>query len=261
MTNDEFDACMRKLGAAVGKAMVADQVEMWANAFLHLPLAKFAEGLNASLRDWKFAGFPPIGFVAERCGLAGSGLSDDQAAVIAWGTVLKAISSYGSYVSIEWPDPIIAEAISTNCASWPALCAMTSEDLVRFQKPKFIESYKAHKAAGTKGTGVTLGLLAADASRAGYEPPQPVRIGSTAPKRIGGEVPRSAPAVPYKRLAVVGQVAQAMRVPEVDEPDHAPQRKPLEPPPALSAMQHNETAALVSAQKKMLELRYGKVDQ
>lgn len=258
MTDDEFDACMMKVAAAVGtgKTMVADQVEIWKNVFGKLPVEVFMRGISDSFRDYKFAGFPPIGFVAERCGAGASGLSDDQVAILAWDMVLKAMRTHGAYVSVQWPDPVIKAAIDTTAESWVAMCDMTTADLTRFVKPKFIEAYKAHKAAGTKGDGVSTGIIAADAGRFSLAAPAPVAIGAEFPRRISAEPLKGLPENPVKRLGVIDGFAKRLAVPADDGPLEVEKQR-REEPPELTPEQAAETRQLVEEQRKMLAMKFG----
>lgn len=164
MTNDDFDRSIAVLIAGVGRPMPEAQVDAWRACFGGLPVEKFRQGITAALRDWTFAGYPPIGFVAERCGMTKSSISDDQQAVLSWDTAFKAISKHGAYVSVKWDDPAIPAAIETVAESWVTFCGIETAELIRFVKPKFIEAWKAHRAAGTKGDAVSLGILSRSAA-------------------------------------------------------------------------------------------------
>lgn len=255
MTHDEFDDCMQVLCAGVGRRMEPATVVVWRECLEQLDCHVLRRAIAAALRDWTFGGFPPIGFVADRCGMPKSTIGDDHQAVVAWHTVYRAISKYGGYVSIDWGDAAIKAAIETVADSWVGLSGMETADLVRFIKPKFIEAWKAHKAAGTSGDTVTCGIHARDAARLGFTDPEVIRIGDETPKVIGfgiGDRKALPERPPEQRIAAVQRLAIAMNVPD-DEETTVTERH-IERRPVPSA---EETRDIYLAQRRALEVKYG----
>lgn len=261
MTHDQFDECIKLLCAGVGRKMEALQAVVWREALEHLDYAALKHGVSASLRDWTFGGFPPIGFVAERCGMPKATVSDDQRGVLAWDTVLHAMRSHGGYVSVNWDDPAIPAAIEAVAGSWAAMCEMESAELMRFVKPKFIEAWKAFRASGINRGTVSEGILARDAGRIGGEAPEPVRIGRDAPPVIGfGKGPVQALPAPDspRRLTVAASLADRLTVP----PDEAAEKFSREPPPVKEPVplpSDAEWQARAAAQRRALEVKYGPI--
>jgi hypothetical protein len=206
MTHDEFDRCIKVLIAGVGRQMPAETAVVWRECLGDLEFSQLKTGVTAALRDWTFGGFPSIGFVAERCGVPKATVSEDQQAVLAWDTVLKAIRSHGGYVSVKWDDPVIPAVIEAVAQSWPALCETPSDELLRFTRPRFLEAWKALRCSGVDGRGcVSAGIVARDAGRIGGEAPTPVPVGEHQPPLIGfgkdhwkHEADRLAPRLAYE---------------------------------------------------------------
>lgn len=258
MTHDEFDRCLAVLIAAVGRPMTEPQIDVWRECLVSLEFNALKRGITAALRDWTFGGFPPIGFVAERCGMAKAAISEDHQGVLAWDTVLHAMRTHGGYVSVNWDDPAIPAAIEAVGDSWAMLCEIETAELLRFVKPKFIEAWKAFRAAGINRGTVSPGILARDAGRIGGNDPAPVRIGGAVPAVIGfghGPLALPGPETP-RRLTVASALADKLTVPPDEleakfcrEPEPAKKKAPLPTP--------EETRARVEAQRRALEVKYG----
>lgn len=259
MTHDEFDRCMKVLAAGVGRPMEKMQAVVWRESLEGLEFDRLKRGITDSLRDWTFGGFPPLGFVAERCGIPKAAVAEDHHGVIAWATVLNAIGTYGGYLSVEWDDRAIPAAIEAVAGSWPALCEMESSELIRYIKPKFIEAWKAFRCAGFDRRSVSLGILARDAGRIGSSEPSPVRIGESVPSTIGfgGGQAKSLPA-PESPLGITlahSLSGQWNLPPNEGEERGLPERQPVKQKASLPTPE--ETRARFESQRLALEVKYG----
>jgi hypothetical protein len=247
MTAEEFERCMAVLIAGVGKPMPREQIDIWREFFADMSFADLKRGIVNCLRDYKYAGFPPVGLIRQAAGVSGGVVDADSAAVLAWDKVLKAIKYLGAYVTVEWDDGAIPGAIETIAGSWVQLCEQTSEQLTTWTRKAFCDAYKAHKTAQTPSTGTSQGLLASDAGRLGFEPPEPIRIGQEPPAAYGfggGQL-----------LTLTGPVGDiprltdelVKRMPQV-EPDSE-----IEPPPELTP---EEFVARKAAMSHALKVRF-----
>jgi hypothetical protein len=148
-------------------------------------------------------------------------------------------------------------AIETVADSWVTFCEIETAELIRFVKPKFIEAWKAHRAAGTKRDAVSTGILARDAGRLGYESPEPLRIGEQVPAVVGFLTEKTA-ALPLsdspRRLTVAASLADRMTVPPEEEVVTVPSKPPKEREPLPS---QEEWHGRLEAQKRALEVKYG----
>lgn len=214
MTADEFEKGMAVLINGVGRGMPSDQVDVWREMLIDLDFESFKRGVVAVLRDYRFAGFPPIGIIRQAAGAASGIVDADSAGLLAWDRVLRSIKSDGAYKSIQWDDPAIPSAIETAAGTWADLCLKTTEELHTWTKKTFVEAYRAHRAARTAGDGVSPGLIHADAGRIGFPKPEPVRPGDE-PKRLYGFDGDTEP----KRLPEPAQETLALPSPEDAEPD------------------------------------------
>lgn len=255
MTRQEFGKCTAFLSACLQRDIPKETQEVWFLILGELSKSDLERAIVAVVRGYKFSGLPPVSLFLQAAGTTVGIVDNDAQAVLAWDTAFRAISQYGGYVSVKWDDPAIPAAIETVAQSWPTFCEMLTEDLLRYIKPKFIEAWKAHRAAGTKRDSVSLGILARDAGRIGGESPEPVLVGKPHPSVIGfGNGPLLAlPGPDIPRLSVVGGLAESMAIPseETESPPCVPKREPSRLP---TDSEWQENAA---RQRRMLEVKYG----
>jgi hypothetical protein len=263
MTKHEFAQCIAFLGASLDRQISAETHRAWFLILGDMEKRELELAIVAVLRGHKFSGLPPVGLLLQAAGASVGIVDADAQAVLAWDTAFKAISKHGGYVSVKWDDPAIPAAIETVAESWVTFCGLETAELIRFVKPKFIEAWKAHRAAGTKGDVVSLGILARDASRLGYESPEPLRIGEQAPAVVGFLQEKHA-ALPSpdspRRLTVAASLADRMTVPP--EETVVVVDKPLKPPKQpVELPSQEEWHGRLEAQKRALEVKYGLLEK
>lgn len=195
MTDDEFEAGIAVLISGVGKPMTREQIDNWRMFFSDMSFEDFKRGIVLCLRDYKYAGFPPIGLIRQAAGVSGGVPDADSTAVIAWERVLKMMREHGAYRSIEWDDPAIPAAIETVAGSWPNLCEQTSEQLHKFTSRQFMEAYRAIRSHGSAGETTSEGVIAEHSGRNGFALPDYTRAGDE-PKRLYGFGGETVPALP-----------------------------------------------------------------
>lgn len=223
MTEIEFAKGMAFLGACLDRDIPQATVEAWFMLLGDLNKRDFDRAIVEVCRNHKFSGLPPVGLIRQAAGVSGGVVDADSAALLAWDKVRTAMRVEGAYKSIQWDDPAIAPAIDTVAGSWPELCG-TLTDQLDWKRKAFIDAYKAHRTARTQTSGVSVGILAQDAGRIGFEEPEPVRIGQepSGTYGFGGDL-----------LALPGPVGDvprlvdelAKRMPEIvpDEPERLPE--------------------------------------
>jgi hypothetical protein len=257
MTKEEFAVCMKFLGACLDREISADTHRAWYAVLGDMEKKALELAIVAVVRGHKFSGLPAIGLLLQAAGASVGIVDNDAQAVLAWDTAFKAISKHGGYVSVKWDDPAIPAAIETVADSWVTFCEIETAELIRFVKPKFIEAWKAHRAAGTKRDAVSTGILARDAGRLGYESPEPLRIGEQVPAVVGF-LPEKTAALPLsdspRRLTVAASLADRMTVPPEEEVVTVPSKPPKEREPLPS---QEEWHGRLEAQKRALEVKYG----
>lgn len=141
MTEREFIEGIAVLCSSVGKDMTADQMKSWRVMFDDLTGEQFRAGIIATIRSYKFAGFPPIGVIRENCGVIGGTITAKDRPTLAWEAVRRAINRVGGYDSPDFDDRHINAAIRA-IGGWVALCDSTSEELV-WREKDFLRNYSA----------------------------------------------------------------------------------------------------------------------
>lgn len=255
MTRGDFGKCMAFLNACLQRDIPRETQEAWFLILGTLEKTDLEKAIVAVVRGYKFSGLPPVSLFLQAAGSTVGIVDNDAQAVLAWDTAFNAISKHGGYVSVKWDDSAIPAAIGTVAQSWVTFCEMPTDDLLRFIKPKFIEAWKAHRAAGTNRNAVSLGILARDASRIGGDSPEPVRIGEQQPAVIGfgATDAKALPAPNVPLLTLAGGLAESITIPpdETESPAATPKREPSPLPT------DEEWRANAAKQKHLLEVKYG----
>lgn len=164
---------MVPLIASVGRQMPKEQADAYRVALGDLTRSELECGVLGAIRNYKFAGFPPVAVIREH---AGAVINDDEAALRAWSEVLKAMRTIGGYQSVRWSHAAIAAAIADVADSWAGLCETPSAELHSYVRPRFIASYKAAAKVQGDGEAVSRGILACDAGKFGAAEPDPVGL-------------------------------------------------------------------------------------
>lgn len=185
MTPSEFEQSIAVLIAGVGRAMPPAMVDAWRVALADLSADQLQGAIVRCLREYKFSGFPPVGQIREWAGVGEGGLRIEDRAALAWDRVLEAIRNVGAYRSVNFDDPAINATIRT-LGGWQDLCDAKSDELRQFIRPRFLESYRAHVAAGVNEAAAEplAGILASDAGRFGHIAPEPEQIDTQMPVSV-----------------------------------------------------------------------------
>ncbi|MEK9810206.1 MAG: DUF6475 domain-containing protein [Candidatus Nanopelagicales bacterium] len=199
MTDREFGECMVFLSAAVGRSMPEAQANAWRAICDDLTAIELQRGIVHALREHPVAGFPPIGNILKHAKPVVT-VDAETRAVAAWEGVLETIRKVGGYSTIQFDDPAVTATIRA-MGGWVRLTEQPTEELVRFVRPQFLQTYKALAATGVRAESAEplIGLLDADNLRKGIDPevPHVVRLG------LPGPTPRLLPGIfhPQKRIA------------------------------------------------------------
>lgn len=185
MTADEFEETIAVLIAGVGRRMEPKMVDAWRVALSDLSVEQLQAAIVKCLREYKFAGFPPVGQIREWAGAGEGGLRIEDRAALAWDRVLEAIRNVGAYRSVNFDDPAINATIRT-LGGWQTLCDAKADELRQFIRPRFLESYRANAAFGVSEAAAEplAGILASDAGRFGHIAPEPERIETQLPGAV-----------------------------------------------------------------------------
>lgn len=159
MTDLEIKQALAPMVAHVGKSMTNEQIRYWHQMLDDLPADVAKRAIIATLRDYQFAGFPPVGVVRRNAGAAAGGMSSGLRAQTAWSVARRSISSFGGYTSVQFDDPLTTATIRL-LGGWMTFCETPSgKDLDTWLQNRFIETYEsmmqcgieAHQAAPLMG--------------------------------------------------------------------------------------------------------------
>lgn len=156
-------------------------LELYAAVLSDLPEQAVLDAIAKAAGRCRFFPVP-----AELRELAGEHRGGDSA-IFAWEIAREAISSFGTYRSVAFDDPVINAAIRA-LGGWDVLCRMTSDD-APFRRKDFLAAYETCTRVGiTKEQAAPLpGLHEMSGTKV-----EPVRIGSGGPRLAPKEAARLA---------------------------------------------------------------------
>lgn len=217
MNRSEFAKCVALLSASVGKDMQQAQAEAWYLLLQDLTADELQAGIAGSLQAHTYGGFPPVGLIRQhaRPALQGLKCDADTAALAAWSGVVDAMRSLGGYASVDF-GPVV-NAVVRSLGGWVRLTEQPSEDLLRFVRPQFLQTFKALSAVGVREAEAAplAGLADIDNSRKGL----PVQEAKPVDLRLPGAAPRVLPALTAPR--------QRLRIAATDDTDPGTLAEPL----------------------------------
>ncbi|MEL6544368.1 MAG: DUF6475 domain-containing protein [Myxococcota bacterium] len=109
-----------------------------------MPIDAFRAACRRAVRECKFMPKP-----AELRQLGGE-LNGSSRALSAWQELERALSSVGSYQSVDFEDPAINAAVR-GLGGWVYLCQRETEELNRFIQPRFMKAYESYFDNGVGG--------------------------------------------------------------------------------------------------------------
>lgn len=122
MTDDEIKQVLAPLPIHVGKELTFKQIRYWHEMLNDLPFEVARQAIIVTLRDYQYAGFPPVGLVRKNAGATqGQALSSSDRARIAFAAVKSAVAKYGGYATVIFDDPIVTAAIR-HLGGWVRIC-------------------------------------------------------------------------------------------------------------------------------------------
>lgn len=193
MNRTEFGRAMAMLSASVGKPLPTEQVEAWHLLLGDLTRHELQAGIVAALNAHTYGGFPPVGLIRQhaRPELRALACDVDTAAVSAWTGVVNAMRTHGGYATVDF-SPVV-NAVVRALGGWVRLTEQPSEDLLRYVRPQFLQTFRALTAAGVREneSAPLPGIEDLDRARKGLPvaPPKPIDL------RLPGPAPRVLPAL------------------------------------------------------------------
>lgn len=171
------------LSATVGREVPKPQAEAWYQILGELEPIELQRGIVAALREHPVAGLPPVGNILKHARPVVS-VDAETRSVAAWEGVLQAIRKVGGYQTVQFDDPAVTATIRA-LGGWVRLTEQPTDELVRFVRPQFLQTYRALSAAGVRAESAEplIGLLDAENLRKGVdaEEPRMVRLGLPGP--------------------------------------------------------------------------------
>lgn len=128
-------------------------------------------GVKLAVSECEF--MPTPAKLRELCG----SLTHNARALHAWNAAVAAIPKHGAYRSVEFDDPLI-NATVRSLGGWTAFCWKDSEELHKWTKKDFVQTYVTFLKSGVGGElcGHLAGECEKENSRTGFALPEPERI-------------------------------------------------------------------------------------
>lgn len=138
----EFARLLVTTGKYYGRDFTPDLVEMYWNGLADIDLAAIRQALNLHIQNPDTGQFlPKVADIRKAIG----GTTQD-AALIAWAKVHKAIRTAGGWVDVVFDDPLI-HAVVVDMGGWTKLCE-TLEDELPFRAKEFENRYRGYARNG-----------------------------------------------------------------------------------------------------------------
>ncbi len=150
MTESELAAALAPMVAIVGKPMTQEQIKAWHLMLDDLDVDTVRRGVVATMRDYQYAGFPPVGVVRKNCGSMTGNITATDRVTIAWAAVKTAVPTQGGYATVTFDDPITNATIRA-LGGWVRICDTESgEQFDAWLRKEFERTYTAFMAAGVQ---------------------------------------------------------------------------------------------------------------
>lgn len=181
MKREDAEAFRHVMAAAYtlyGKELTAQALTIWFEALKNYELASIRVALTAHVRNPDNGQFLPRPADVVRAIEGGS----DDAALIAWAKVDRALRTVGTYASVVFDDPLIHHAIEA-LGGWVKLGTLTEDDW-KFQRQPFVTLYRGarQRPGGVEHRAKLVGI--AEAENGAKHRAGPVFIGNPDACRI-----------------------------------------------------------------------------
>lgn len=192
MTRTEFANGMALLSASVGREMERPMAEAWFQLLSDLTEAELRLGIMGALKAHPVAGFPPVGQILKFARPSATPVDLETRSNAAWEGLLTAIRQVGGYSTVSFDDAAVTATVRS-LGGWVALTEKTTEELTRFVRPQFIQTYKSLVAVGVRAEAASPlpGLLDIENNKAGYTPQEPTLVSLNLP----GPAPKLLPGI------------------------------------------------------------------
>lgn len=170
MTEQEFVMAIAPMVTVVGKPMSKEMLEAWFLMVGDLDAADLRRAVVVTMRDYQFAGFPPVGLVRKNAGASQGSLQPSDRATVAWSAIKSAIATVGGYRSVQFDDPLVTASIRA-LGGWARFCdCEAGEKFDVWLRKEFEATYRTLMATGidAEQAAPLAGIIEADRSAHGY---------------------------------------------------------------------------------------------
>lgn len=168
MNGEDAGGFRRMLAAAYtlyGKDLTPQALDLWFESLKHYDLAAISGALSAHVRNPDNGQFLPRPADVVRNIEGGS----DDAALLAWAKVDRALRVVGPYRTVVFDDPLIHYAVAA-IGGWIKLGTLSDEDW-KYQRIPFATIYRGARMRKVNYPGKLLGIAESDNGALHQEPP------------------------------------------------------------------------------------------
>lgn len=140
----QFARAVIQLAEAWGARLTEDRIRVYAQALGHVEWDPLQRAFGACVAECRT--FPTVAEI-----LRFAQPSADDAALLAWAALSRAVEKFGSYMSIEIDDPAAAQAVADVFGSWPNLCSYDDGPGLALKRQEFLAAYRAARRSGRSG--------------------------------------------------------------------------------------------------------------
>lgn len=146
----EFGKLLGALAESAGAKITEIQIRSYAEALSDVPFDALKMACWKARRECNF--FPKIAEILKQLGPA-----PDDLALLAWTGLSAAVSTVGSYASVDVEDPAAAEALLVVFGSWPEFCELPDGPALALKRQEFMAAYRQARRRNLRGARRLLG--------------------------------------------------------------------------------------------------------
>jgi hypothetical protein len=170
LDREQFVNTMTGLCDLYGKPLSEFILDTYYDIFKDYEFQQFESAVRKCVKEKVYNTLPKPAEILEFL----EGTRDDKA-LIGWLQVKEAITKGGYHASIEFSDPIIANAIN-ELGGWQWICMQDKSEEPFIQK-RFMDLYRLFLKRGVNRNIKLIGFIEARNSELGHKIPEPIRIG------------------------------------------------------------------------------------
>lgn len=154
----EFAQAMVKLAAAWDYPLTEERIRVYAKALGGVEWPALMRAFSACVAESRT--FPAVADILRHAQPTG-----DDAALLAWTGLCRAVGTVGAWASVIVTDGAAAQALTDVFGSWPAFCAVDEGPELALKRQQFLAAYRQARRGGCLPTRRLAGLCEATAER------------------------------------------------------------------------------------------------